>query len=99
MADINLTVSFNNTIGPMLKRVQQKLNNLPKEAHQEFVKNTPVRSGNARRNTKLRGNTIEAKYPYAKRLDEGYSTQSPEGMVKPTEEFIKKRIRQIVGGK
>ena len=89
MADINLTVSFNNTIGPMLKRVQQKLNNLPKEAHQEFVKNTPVRSGNARRNTKLRGNTIEAKYPYAKRLDEGYSTQSPEGIVNQLKNSLK----------
>lgn len=99
MAEINLTVKLNNTIGPMLRNVQKKLDNIPKEAYQEFVKNTPVRSGNARRNTKLKGDTIEAKYPYAKRLDEGYSTQSPDGMVKPTEEFIRKRIRQIVKGK
>lgn len=99
MANINLTVSFDNRIGPMLKKVQQKLDNLPKEAFQEFVKNTPVRSGNARRSTTLNGNKIEANYPYAKRLDDGYSSQKPMGMIKPTEQFIQNRIKQIVRGK
>jgi hypothetical protein len=79
-----------NTITSSLKRVQKKLLQVPKEAYQEFVDETPIRSGNARRKTRLQGKTINANYPYAKRLDEGYSKQSPDGMTKPTEAFIKK---------
>ncbi len=82
-----------------LKRIQKKLAQVPKEAFKEFVSDTPIRSGNARRKTKLKGQTIVADYPYAKRLDEGYSKQSPDGMTKPTEAFIKKRVAQILKGK
>lgn len=82
-----------------LKRIQKKLAQVPKEAFKEFVSDTPIRSGNARRKTKLKGKTIVADYPYAKRLDEGYSKQSPDGMTKPTEAFIKKRVAQILKGK
>jgi hypothetical protein len=82
-----------------LRNIQRKLDNLPKEAYQEFVKETPIRSGNARRKTKLKGKTIVADYAYAKRLDEGYSKQSPDGMTKPTEDFIQKRATQIMKGK
>jgi hypothetical protein len=88
-----------NTITSSLKRVQKKLLQVPKEAYQEFVDETPIRSGNARRKTKLQGKTINANYPYAKRLDEGYSKQSPQGMTKPTEDFIKKRVAAILRGK
>jgi hypothetical protein len=93
---VTLTV---NKITSSLKNIQKKLDNLPKEAFTEFVKDTPIRSGNARRKTKLNGNTITAGYAYAKRLDEGYSPQSPDGMTKPTEDFIKKRMAQILKGK
>ena len=82
-----------------LRNIQRKLDHLPKEAYQEFVKETPIRSGNARRKTKLKGKTIVADYAYAKRLDEGYSKQSPDGMTKPTEDFIQKRATQIKGKK
>jgi len=84
---------------PSLRAMVGKLAKVPQEAFKEFVKETPVRTGNARRNTKLRGNTITANYPYAEKLDEGSSSQSPEGMTKPTEDFIKKRVNQILKGK
>ena len=58
-----------------------------------------MRSGNARRKTRLSGNKIIAGYNYAQKLDEGYSRQAPDGMTKPTEEFIKKRMTQIIKGK
>ena len=95
---MSVTLTVNN-ISSSLKRIQKKLNKVPQEAFQEFVKDTPIRSGNARRNTKLKGNTIVANYAYAKRLDEGYSKQSPDGMTKPTEDFIKNRVSQILKGK
>lgn len=69
---------------------------LASEAYDEFVKNTPVRSGNARRKTRLIGNKIRARYPYATRLDKGYSKQSPRGMSQPTREYIYKRVREIL---
>lgn len=91
-----------------LKRIQRKLDKLPKEAFNEFVKNTPVKTGNAKRNTKLKGNTIHADYAYGSVLDKGRhmtsrgmrgSEQAPQGMSKPTEEFIQKRITQIIKAK
>lgn len=94
-----ITLTIQNNISSSIDKIQKKLEELPKEAHQEFVKNTPIRTGNARRKTKLNKDTIEANYPYAQRLDEGYSKQSPKGMTKPTEDFIKKRVKQILKGK
>lgn len=93
---IQLRVTVQNTISSNIKRIQKELNELPKEAKKEFVKNTPIRSGNARRSTRLNKNKIEANYPYATKLDEGSSKQSPDGMTKPTEQFIKKRVKEIM---
>ena len=95
-----ITLKVTNKLTGQLNKISKQLSNLPKEALKEFVKNTPIRSGNARRNTKLKGkNVIHARYPYAQRLDEGYSKQSPDGMSKPTEEFIQKRVKQILSGR
>jgi hypothetical protein len=96
---IQLKVTIQDSITPHLKSIEQKLINLPKEAEKEFIKNTPIRSGNARRSTKLQGKTIKANYAYAQRLEEGYSQQAPNGMIAPTEEFILKRFQEIMSGK
>ena len=97
-----------NTITSSLKRIQRKMSKLPAEAHREFLKNTPVKTGNARRKTRLQGNDIKAQYPYAEVLEKGRhmtprgmrgSEQAPEGMSKPTEEFIQKRITRILKDK
>ena len=82
-----------------LGKIEKLIAKIPKEAFNEFVKDTPKRSGNARRKTRLVGNKIVAGYNYAQKLDEGYSKQAPQGMTKPTEEFIKKRMTQILKGK
>jgi hypothetical protein len=97
-----------NTMSSSLKRIQKKLNNVPREAYKEFVKVTPVKTGNAKRKTKLKGKTIVADYPYAQVLDKGRhmtsrgmrgSEQAPEGMSKPTTEFIKQTIDKIIKAK
>lgn len=80
-----------------IKRLQQELAKLPQDAYNFFVKTTPIDTGNARKNTKLKQNTIEANYPYAERLDRGWSRQANDGMTKPTEKFIKERLRKIQG--
>jgi hypothetical protein len=88
-----------NKLTPSLKAIEKNLARVPQEAYVQFVKDTPIRSGNARRKTKLIGNKIVAGYNYATKLDEGFSKQAPDGMTAPTEDFIKNRIAQILKGK
>jgi hypothetical protein len=55
---------------------------------------TPIKSGNARRKTEANGNMIEASYPYAKRLDEGWSKQNQIGLIEPTIDHLEELIRK-----
>lgn len=55
------------------------------------------RPGNAKRKTVLKGNEIDANYPYAKRLNEGYSSQAPKGMTEPTLEAVRKYVYNTLG--
>jgi hypothetical protein len=86
-------------IGKRLDQLNKQLTDdtLSKEGFKYFRSITPIRSGNARRNTFRNGNEIEANYPYARRLDEGYSPQAREGMTQPTiahmQEWIKKQSK------
>ena len=70
-----------------------------KEAFKFYKNETPVRSGNARNNTKLRSKQIKSGYAYAGRLDEGWSTQAPNGMTEPTidkiEDLIDRKITTL----
>lgn len=96
---MKLQLKINDTISLKLKDIEKKVKNLPADAHKVFVQETPIRKGNARRNTKLNKNNIEANYPYAQRLDEGYSKQSPEGMTQPTIDYIIQQYNKIMTGK
>lgn len=71
--------------------------NLATVAYNYFKKVTPIDSGNARNKTSLSGTDINAAYPYAKRLDNGWSRQAPQGMVKPTIEYLRKYIKSQLG--
>ena len=89
--------------GQIVKRINQleralDPNNLAREAYDYFRGITPIRKGNARRSTRLQGDEIQADYPYAQRLDDGYSPQAPRGMTQPTEKFIQEYIRKQAKG-
>jgi len=71
---------------------------LPADALEQFIKNTPKRSGNARRQTRLQSNTIIANYPYSQQLDAGASSQAPNGMVEPTEKWIQQELDRRLKG-
>jgi hypothetical protein len=71
---------FNN----LEKLNEQAISNVMDKAYRYFVNKTPIRTGNARRNTTLDGETITGDYPYGDRLDKGWSHQSPDGMTQPT---------------
>lgn len=75
----------------------RKLSAVPNEAHKFFQKATPIKTGNARSKTTLANDTVNARYPYAQRLDTGYSKQSPRGMSKPTLVFVRKLVNKILG--
>ncbi len=95
-------ITFKGDLNPMLANIAnlEKIpNQVLKDAYSYFVSTTPVRSGRARRSTERRGDSIVAAYPYAQRLDEGWSRQAPDGMTKPTQEYIDRRINELVKGK
>lgn len=79
------------------KQLAEVPDRVVQQAFRYFVNKTPVRSGNARRNTRLENdNTIVAAYPYAERLDDGYSKQAPNGMVRPTEAEVARLLNREV---
>lgn len=82
--------------GRKVKKLSEVPDQVTEEAYKYFKKTTPIRSGNARRKTKQKGNAIIADYPYARRLDEGYSRQAPRGMTEPTLKFIQRKMNQLI---
>jgi hypothetical protein len=82
----------------MIGLAERQVDIIQDQAYQYFRDHTPYRSGNAQRNTVKRGDAIVAAYPYAGRLDEGYSSQARNGMTQPTIDYIQKTlIPQAVG--
>jgi hypothetical protein len=78
------------------RRQKKMLKDLPRRALKKFIEETPIDKGYARRQTRLReGNTIHADYAYADKLDNGHSKQSPQGMTKPTEDWLIKEFTRI----
>ena len=98
-------VRFEVTDGDVLRMFEENIRTLtPKlldDTYKFFVKATPKKSGNARRNTKLNNqkNTIEADYAYAGRLNNGWSKQAPNGMTEPAIEFMKRSVSKHLKGK
>lgn len=107
MPSIQMTINFKpDAILKKTKQMRKDLGNLPKEAYKVFYDNTPIDKGNAKRNTKLKGNKIVGEYGYASILDKGRhmtnrgmrgSNQAPRGMTEPTLQFINERVIKIVG--
>jgi len=95
-------MSFSVDISEITRQFKQ-LSEVPQrvvdQSFKFFVDHTPYRKGNARRSTHLDQTTIVADYPYAERLDEGYSKQAPAGMTEPTlrevDRLMAQEIRKI----
>jgi len=66
------------------------------DAGEYFKKITPKNKGNAQNNTKTKETTITAGYPYAGRLDDGWSKKAPKGMSGPTEKEIDNLIDDYI---
>jgi HK97 gp10 family phage protein len=84
-------------LGRELNRsLKQTLEEVADEVLTDARANTPVKSGNARRNwTKKVSNDnfeVENKVPYIERLEAGASRQAPKGIIGPTLAQIKGRV-------
>lgn len=100
------------------KRLDKVLNtlndqNISQVAYKKFYDVTPINKnlkaktrGNAKRSTKLQGNTINADYNYAGVLDKGRhmtrkgargSEQAPRGMSEPTLEHVREYVKNTLG--
>ena len=84
----------------VFEKRMKKLSGLPSylmdEALEITKSNTPIASGNARRNTKKQSNKIVSDYAYAGKLDNGYSKQAPKGFTKPTIEQLDDKTENYV---
>lgn len=81
----------------LVKQLAQIPDQLLDSGLEVFKQNTPVRSGNAKRSTRVRGSdTILADYDYASRLDDGTSGQSPDGMTDPTIQHWERDIQTLL---
>jgi hypothetical protein len=93
---ITLNVNVRDNITTSLKKKIAQLDKVPDQAFTFFRAHTPIKTGNARKRTILKKDTIVAAYPYAERLDNGSSRQAPDGMSKPTEAFVQKTTDKIM---
>jgi hypothetical protein len=81
-----------------------QLKDLPSTVMEEggeyFKSITPYGEGNAqnrtRTNAKAKNPVIRAGYGYADRLDNGWSSQAPKGMSKPTEDKLDQLVDQYI---
>lgn len=89
-----------NNIGPSLNKKSKLLAPLPRRGYEEFKKITPIRTGNAKSNTNFKniptGGRVSGDYPYANRLNQGYSKQAPKGMTGPTIEYLRKEVKKVL---
>jgi hypothetical protein len=82
-----------------MSKASTALDTLPEFAEGAMQANTPIRTGNARNNTKLQGNKVVADYAYAQRLEDNWSPQTRgQGIIAPTERDIQKEVDRRLKG-
>ena len=85
------------TMAQSLEKINRQLTeDIADTAYDHFRSITPKRSGNARRRTVLDDNEIQLRYPYAERLDTGWSKQAPKGMSEPTLRYLKRIKKRLI---
>lgn len=102
MAKVKLKINQKD-LRDLQKDINKAIDTATEDTYEFYKKITPIRGGNARRNTRYKDNdrkaVITGDYAYAGRLDEGYSKQAPKGMNKPSlkelEKIIAKQFRRI----
>lgn len=80
----------------METKLAQVVREVGEEVFIDAKQNTPVKSGNARKNwtKKISPDTfvVENKVPYIERLEAGASKQAPKGIIGPTLDQVKGKL-------
>ena len=81
-------------LGLLQKDINKAVSDSMNSTYRYFRRITPKRSGNARSNTDYDQRNLEiiADYPYAARLDEGWSKQAPRGMTEPSFKHLQSQL-------
>jgi hypothetical protein len=76
------------------KDIDKAIDTSMKSTYIFFKKVTPKDTGNAKSKTMYdqRTLTITGAYPYAARLDDGYSQQAPKGMTQPSLVYLRREL-------
>ena len=92
---MEISVTFN--AGDLNRTLKEFVKELADTVEKTARKNTPIKTGNARRNwTKSVTGTdavIQNKVPYIGKLEAGASRQAPKGILKPTLTEIKGKYK------
>lgn len=93
---IKITIANPNKLMQDLKNRSKKLiTQISMDVLATVKKYTPIKEGRARQGWRMarssKGNSIVNRVPYIGRLEEGSSTQAPNGMIEPTIKEISKR--------
>jgi hypothetical protein len=96
MAQVNVSMSFDGK-GFTNRTISAFVAQLADDVEREIKKNTPIKTGNARRNWQktVSSKTFDVtnKVPYIERLEAGASRQAPRGMIGPTLTTIKGKYK------
>ena len=97
-----LSVSVTNSrkvISDLKKEIDQQVRLVAKDLFQTLERYTPKRSGRARSRWRFRGKDMKYRAtndaPYIKRLDQGYSKQSPNGIKRPAIREVANKQRRF----
>ena len=98
MAKVKLEINKKD-LRDLQKDIDSAIDKATEDTYDFYKKTTPIRGGNARRNTRYKDNdrkaVITGDYAYAGRLDEGYSKQAPKGMGKPSLPYLKRILAKL----
>lgn len=95
MANISATISYNTS--DLGRSLSQFVAEVAAEVEKDARANTPIKSGNARRNwtkTLSKDNfVVQNRVPYIERLEAGASRQAPKGIIGPTLTQVKGKYK------
>ena len=96
MPQVSISMDFNGS-GFTNKTISAFVAKIAADVETEIKKNTPIDTGNARRNWRktVSSKTFDVtnKVPYIERLEAGASRQAPKGMIGPTLKTIKGKYK------
>jgi hypothetical protein len=92
---MDINIAFNDS--DLKRTLREFVKEVADEAFKTAKSNTPIKTGNARRNwtrsVTAKDAVIQNRVPYIERLEAGASRQAPKGILKPTLTEIKGKYK------